>query len=173
MTLERHIARAFAMDDAAWARHANPWSGWTRLATLPMLALAAWSRDWIGWWALPAFLLALAWTWANPCLFPPPRRHDAWMTQGVLGERLWLARDHVPVPPWHRLVPNLLSLAGALGLVVMVWGLAVLALWPTLLGMAVACLAKLWFIDRMVWLHRDMGGRTGEPPRSGPLLPPR
>jgi hypothetical protein len=45
MTLERKIAAAFQMGDEAWLRHANPWSGWTRFATvLPLLSLAVWSR---------------------------------------------------------------------------------------------------------------------------------
>lgn len=156
MTLERRIAAAFALDDAAWARHVNPWSGWTRFSCLPLLVLAAWSRAWIGWWALLPVGLALGWTWLNTRLFPPPRHLDAWISRSVLGERLWLARDTTPVPAWHRRVPNLLSATGAIGLAGVVWGVAVLETWPTLLGMAVTTLAKLWFLDRMVWLHRDM-----------------
>jgi hypothetical protein len=31
---------------------------------------------------------------------------------------------------------------------------------PTLPGLALVFLAKLWFIDRMEWLHHDMGGET-------------
>jgi hypothetical protein len=158
VTPERRIAAAFAMDDAAWARHANPWSGWTRLTVLPALVLAGWSRAWIGWWALLPLALALAWAWANPHLFPPPRRRDAWMTRGVLGERLWLERDRVPVPAHHRRVPHLVSGVAALGGACTAWGVVALEPWPTLLGMAVAYLAKLWFVDRMVWLHRDMEG---------------
>jgi hypothetical protein len=158
--LERRIAAAFAMDDATWARHANPWSGWTRMTALPALVLAGWSRAWIGWWALLPLALAIAWTWMNPRLFPPPRRWDAWITRGVLGERLWLARDRVPVPEHHRRLPNLLSLLGAAGGACTVWGVVALRPWPVLLGMAVVYLSKLWFIDRMVWLHQDMqGGR--------------
>jgi hypothetical protein len=148
------------MDDGAWARHANPWSGWTRVATLPLLVLAAWSRVWIGWWALPVLLLLFAWVWWNPRAFPPPLRWEAWMTRGVLGERLWLARDEMPVPERHRRVPNLLSAVASLGGLVMLWGVVMLEPWPTLAGMAVAMLGKLWFVDRMVWLHQDMGGRT-------------
>ncbi len=36
----RRVARAFALDDEGWRRHANPWSVWTRVATLPLIVLA-------------------------------------------------------------------------------------------------------------------------------------
>ncbi len=156
MTLERRIAAAFRMDEATWARHANPWSGWTRVPTLPLLALAAWSRVWIGWWALLSVAAVMAWVWANPRIFPPPDRWDGWMTRGVLGERLWLARDHVPVPAHHRRVPNILTAIGAAGLALAVYGVAALAEWAAMAGVAIATLAKMWFVDRMVWLHHDM-----------------
>lgn len=156
MTLERRIADAFRMDEAAWARHANPWSGWTRVPCLPLLALAVWSRAWIGWWALLPVAAALAWIWVNPRVFPPPRRHDGWMTRGVLGERLWLARDRAPVPAHHRLAPNILTAIGGAGMLLAAYGLAVMAAWATIAGVAIATLAKMWFVDRMVWLHHDM-----------------
>ena len=156
MTLERRIANAFRMDEATSARHANPWSGWTRLTTLPLLALAGISRARIGWWALPAFAAGLAWTWYNPRVFTPPTRRDAWMTRGVLGERLWLARDAAPVPAHHRRVPNILSTIAGAGLALTVYGVAALSPWAALSGIAIATLAKMWFIDRMVWLHHDM-----------------
>ena len=144
------------MDAAAWARHANPWSGWTRVPALPLLALAIWSRAWLGWWALVPVAALLAWLWVNPRLFPPPRDDTAWMTRGVLGERLWLARDETPVPAHHRRAPNILSAIGAAGVLLAIGGLAMRAGWAVIAGVAVAMLAKLWFIDRMVWLHRDM-----------------
>lgn len=46
--LGRATERAMAMNDTVWQRHANPWSGWTRVATMPLFAIAAWSRVWIG-----------------------------------------------------------------------------------------------------------------------------
>ncbi|MBW6400736.1 hypothetical protein KPL78_22945 [Roseomonas sp. HJA6] len=156
MTLERRIAAAFCMDAAAWARHTNPWSGWTRVPALPLLALAIWSRAWLGWWALVPMAVLLAWLWVNPRLFPPPRDETAWMTRGVLGERLWLARDETPVPAHHRRAPNILSAIGATGVLLAIGGLAMRAGWIVIAGVAVAMLAKLWFIDRMVWLHQDM-----------------
>ena len=49
MTVEKRIASAFGLDDEGWARHANPWSGWTRvITTLPLLIAAIWSRAWVG-----------------------------------------------------------------------------------------------------------------------------
>jgi hypothetical protein len=156
MTPEARIAAFFRLDEEGWARHANPWSGWTRFATLPLLVLAGWSRVWIGPWWLLFFALLLAWLWVNPRLFPPPRTWDAWITRGVLGERLWLARDTAPVPPHHRSLPAILSVVALAGLLPMVYGIIALEPWPTLAGMAVVLLGKLWFVDRMAWLHRDM-----------------
>jgi hypothetical protein len=158
MTIEARIARAHRMDDATWARHANPWSVWTRVPILPLLALAVWSRAWIGWWALLPAALLLAWTWVNPRIFPPPRSTGNWSSRAVLGERLWLARNEVPVPPRHRVVPRLLTALSAAGGLLVAIGLVRLLPWATLTGLAVAMLAKFWFLDRMTWLVAEMEG---------------
>lgn len=158
MTIEARIARAHRMDDAAWARHANPWSVWTRVPILPLLVLAVWSRAWIGWWALLPLALLLAWTWVNPRVFPPPPSTENWGSRAVLGERLWLARDEVPVPERHRVMPKLLNGLSAAGGALLLYGLALLVPWATLAGLAVALLAKMWFLDRMTWLVADMEG---------------
>lgn len=156
MTIERRIAAIFAMDEAAWARHANPWSGWTRLSVLPLLALAGWSRVWLGWGAVVPIAAALAWMWFNPRIFAPPPHMNAWMSRGVLGERIWLARDAVPVPRRHARLPNILSGVVLAGVVLALYGVLALSRWPVVMGVAVATLAKLWFVDRMVWLHNDV-----------------
>lgn len=156
MTLERRIARAFRLDEDGWARHANPWSGWSRVATLPLLAAAVWSRVWLGWWAVVPIVLVLLWIWLNPRAFGPAPDDFRWMSRGVLGERLWTERDHRPVPVRHRTVPHVLSAVSALGLPVFVWGLVALAPWPTALGLLVVAGGKLWFIDRMALLYDDM-----------------
>jgi hypothetical protein len=156
MTLEARIAAAHRMDDETWARHANPWSVWTRAPILPLLALAIWSRAWIGWWALLPVLALLAWTWVNPRVFPPPRSTDSWPSRAVLGERLWLARTTVPVPERHRRLPTGLNAVAAAGGVLLTLGLIWQLPWAALTGCAVALLAKLWYLDRMVWLTFDM-----------------
>lgn len=156
MTLERSIAASFKMDEATWARHANPWSVWTRFTVLPLLILAIWSRVWLGWWCLIPVTIVIGWMWLNPRIFPKPNSTNNWASKAVLGERVWLNRDNVPVPKHHQGVPNILSVVSTSGVIFLIWGLVALNVWPTLLGVALVYLGKLWFIDRMVWLYEDM-----------------
>ncbi|MGI0487430.1 DUF6653 family protein [Pantanalinema rosaneae CENA516] len=156
MTVERKIAAAFQMSEDTWARHANPWSVWTRFTVLPLLILAIWSRVWWGWWALVPVTIALLWMWLNPRLFAKPQSTNHWASKAVFGERVWLNRDVIPVPRHHRHVPNLLSLVATIGMGFVIWGLVVLHLWAIAFGCALVYLGKLWFIDRMVWLYEDM-----------------
>jgi hypothetical protein len=156
MAIERAVADAFHMDERTWARHANPWSVWTRYTVLPLLTAAVWSRAWLGWWALVPVALAVAWTWVNPRLFAPPASTASWASKAVLGERVWLNRAQVPVPPHHRRAPHVLSAVAAAGLPLVVWGLVRFEPWPLLLGCALVYAGKLWFLDRMVWLYQDM-----------------
>ena len=78
------------------------------------------------------------------------------MSKAVLGERVWLNRDAVPVPAYHRTVPNVLSAVAAIGLLFIIWGVLVFDPWPALFGTMMTYLGKLWFADRMVWLWQDM-----------------
>lgn len=156
------VARAFRMDEATWARHANPWSVWTRVAIAPLLVLAIWSRVWLGWWALLPVTLVAVWAWLNPRAFAAPRSTETWASHGVLGERVWLARHSVPIPVRHRRVPHVLTAASGLGVLVLAWGLVDLDVAVTGLGLAVAMGAKLWFVDRMAWLYADMRDATPE-----------
>ncbi|MCH9808227.1 MAG: hypothetical protein K0U74_10890 [Alphaproteobacteria bacterium] len=162
MDYGRWAERLMAMDDAAWQRHANPWSGWTRVAILPLLALAIWSRAWIGWYALIPVALVALWTWINPRLFAPPKSTDNWMSKVVMGERVWLNRDKVPIPQRHVRMSHLLNAASVLGAILFAWGLYALEFWPTVFGMSLAILAKLWFGDRMVWLFEEMKDASPE-----------
>lgn len=151
------IARLFAMDDRTWDRHASPWSVWTRVASggLPFLALHA--HAWVGWpWALAMLAVTAVWLWLNPRLFAPPAHTDSWASKGTFGERVWLARSRVPIPPRHRRVPHLLALLASAGAAVGGYGAVTAQAGVTVAGVVVLYVGKLWFVDRMVWLYEDM-----------------
>jgi hypothetical protein len=96
-----------------------------------------------------------AWIWLNPRLFPEPRTLDAWMSRGVLGERV-LPGASGGVPAGHvRAAKRVLSWLSLPGAGLMVWGLWALWWEGAVFGMILALLPKLWFLDRMVWIHRD------------------
>lgn len=151
--------RWMGMDDATWDRHANPWSVDTRFAILPGLAAAIWARTWIGWGCLLPVCALLVFAWVNPRLFPPPARRDGWAAHGTFGERVFLNRHAVPIPAHHRRWGNGLTAAAMLGVVPLGWGLWALDPGWTLLGLTLAMGAKTWFVDRMVWLYRDMAAQ--------------
>lgn len=162
MTFEEKIARLFRMDEEARMRHTNPWSGYSRFTMTPLIALASWSRVWLGWWAIAPIILVLLWVWFNPRIFPAPESTDNWASKAVLGEWVWMNRDKVPVPEHHRRMPNILSVTSAAGFIIFLWGLIVLDVWLTVLGGTVGVLSKLWFADRMVWLYTEMKNTTPE-----------
>ncbi|WP_022660373.1 DUF6653 family protein [Paucidesulfovibrio longus] len=147
--------RIMGMRPAVWERHANPWSVYTRIPILPLLTLAVWSRVWIGWWALAPVLLLAFWSWLNPRAFPPPASTEGWASKAVLGERLWMRRRELLVPRHHVRAAALLSGLALLGAGLLCWGLAILHPWLTLLGLTLAVLGKLWFVDRMAWFYEE------------------
>ena len=163
MRPDKLTERLFAMDDAAWARHASAWSVFPRaMLGLPLLLGAIWSRVWLDWWAAAVFAVVVAWLWANPRLAEPPARTDTWWAKATFGERVWLARDTVPIPERHAKMALILSLVSGLGFGAALFGAAVLSPWLTIVGGVVSWFAKMWFVDRMVWLYEDMKDATPE-----------
>ncbi|WP_299146190.1 DUF6653 family protein [uncultured Tateyamaria sp.] len=156
MDIYRAAERLMGMRDADWRRHANPVSVWTRFSCLPLIVLAIYARQWIGWWAVPCVVLACIWTWVNPRAFPPPADFGSWAARGTLGERVFLARDQYDLNPQHIRVAHVLTGLSVLGLGPLVYGLIALNLWAALLGLVAIILPKVWFVDRMVWLHADV-----------------
>ena len=154
--------KLMGMNDAVWQRHANPVSGWSRVPALPLLALGIWSRVWLGWWALLPIGSIVVWIWLNPRIFPIPQNTDNWMSKGVLGERVWLNRKSVPIPAHHSTMAAILNTLAGIGLIPFVLGLVQLNAWATVAGTAVMMIAKLWFLDRMVWLFDDMRSSNDE-----------
>lgn len=163
--------RAMRMTDADWRRHANPLSGWTRFAILPLLAATLWSRVWIGWGCLMPVAGIVAWTGINPRAFPAPADYGAWMSRGVLGERLWLDRARRALPAHHIRAARVTTAVAATGLAPLASGLWALDPFATLLGLALTIGGKAWFVDRMVWLHADPAGTTPGTPLRDPDLP--
>jgi hypothetical protein len=159
MSVEHAISRLFRMDDRTWARHASPWSVWTRVASLPLLLAAIWSHAWIGIWSVLAVGLVAAWFWLNPRLFPAPCRTDTWSARATFGERVWLNRSAVPVPAHHARLASILGVAAGVGFAIALAGAVLNEITATLAGGLIAWFAKMWFCDRMVWLYEDMKDR--------------
>ncbi len=155
MKIEKAMSRWFQMSDEVWERHTNPLSVWTRYPCLPVLALAIWSRVWIGWWAWVPVVLTLLWIWLNPRVFPRPRSTDNWASQSVMGERLWLNRDQAPMVIRHRAVISVSNSIAAVGAILCAYGLIVLEGYHVTYGVVLTLIGKSWFLDRMVWLYQD------------------
>jgi len=155
MSILKKAAKFFGLNDETWMRHANPWSVWTRFAVLPLLALAIWSRDWIGWYSLIPIAVLVFWTWINPRFFRPPATTKHWSSKAVFGERVWLRRQERPVAAHHRLPTIVLQILTGVGLPFLIWGLWAFQVWPVILGLFVVVLGKMWFLDRMVWIYEE------------------
>jgi len=153
--IEQATIKAFGLTDEGWQRHANPWSVYTRIPIPALLALAIWSRKWIGRRSLLPIVAVCVWTAVNPRAFPPPRSADRWASQAVLGERLWTASRKRGTPPRRRLAPIVLTGINTAGMAVLVRGLIILDPWMTATGLAVHMAGKNWFLDRMVWHYED------------------
>ena len=70
-------------------------------------------------------------------------------------ERIWLNRKIALIPAHHAKVIKRLTYAAGIGVVVLSIGLLRLELSWVFVGLKLAIGAKLWFLDRMVWLLAD------------------
>ena len=163
-TSEQRVAKAFGLEGDSWMRHANAMSVWTRFAILPVLAVAIWSYDWIGWWSLVPVTLILGLHDDQPAAVPRAGLHPQLGVEGRL-RRTDLGRPQegrdpaaVPVPgaePDHRL-------PGSSGSSRSAYGLVRLDVFAVVAGVMITQLAKFWYLDRMVLLFDEMKGRNAE-----------
>lgn len=160
MSVEKKIAKAFNLEGDRWMKHANPWSIWTRFATLPFIVLAVWSRVWIGWYCLIPIAILIIWLFINPTLFPKPKDLNNWGSKSVLGEKFWSERKKNPVPSHHIIPIQILILLQTLGGIALIIGLWKLDLVFTISGTITVYLSKMWFLDRMVWIFEEMKGQS-------------
>lgn len=148
--------RMMAMDQASWAKHANPLSVYSRMSILPLMSLAVISRVWLGWYALVPVALVVIWIWWNPRAFGPPKTTNSWAAHGTFGERVFLNRVAIAIPSHHRQWAVGLGLTSGVGIAPWLYGLWSLNYGWVLFGLALMIGSKLWFVDRMVWLYQDM-----------------
>jgi hypothetical protein len=81
------------------------------------------------------FIAVIVWTWVNPRLFGLPEHDRAWMTKGVLGERVWLAQSEKSIPSHHAKTGRMLNIAASLGILPLAFGLWHLDLGWTMVGL--------------------------------------
>lgn len=155
MELDKALSKLFLPDDASWLKHANPWSVWSRFATLPFIVLSIWSRVWIGWYCLIPIVILIAWILVNPTLFSKPKDFNSWAAKAVLGERMFMKRQENPISAEHSKVIVILNVLQSCGALVLIYGLWSLDLSLTIHGTVYVYMAKMWFLDRMVWLHES------------------
>lgn len=148
--------RLMAMDDVAWARHANPKSGWSRIFGGVFIFMAAWSAFWIGWWSAIPIALVMIWTYVNPRLFAPPRHTNAWATKAVLGERVFLNRKSVPIPEGFVRANWITTSVSIVFILPTVWGFISRDMALAATGWSGVMVGKFWFIDRCAWLWEEM-----------------
>jgi len=162
-TSEARVAKLFGLRGDRWIRHANPLSVWTRFSVLSLLALAVWSRVWIGWYSLIAVAIAFAWMMLNPLLFAKPRSTKNWATKGVFGERIWSERKNLTIPEQFKSpVPNVANAYAVLEMALLIYDLIALQVIPVLAGIVIAHGGKLWYLDCMVLLFEDMKTRNSD-----------
>ena len=162
MKLLIKITELFGLNDETWLQHSNPWSVWTRMVILPLLAVAIWSHIWIGWYSVGLVSILIFWTWINPRFFGKPITTKHWASKAVFGERVWLRNNELPIPAHHLRAITILNIITGSGLPFLAWGLYELHIWSVLLGLTLVISGKLWFLDRMVWVYEDMKHKSEE-----------
>lgn len=162
MNILQRYARTVGMSEDAWRRHANPWSVWTRFATIPLLMLAIWSRAWIGWWTVVPVVLLVLWLWLNPRAFAPIDTPKAWSSKGIFGEHLWV-QDRSAMPVGFGVVQRFWAVGALTGAALLVWGLTMLAVWPTVFGATLIVYGQLWRIDRLgIFYDQQVASNRGD-----------
>lgn len=130
------------LSEKTWERHANPWSGWSRVLSMPALALGLYMQSYVILGAV------VAWLFVNPKLFPKPKSTDNWMSKGVLGEQMYFSDGK----KFKRDLPTLLNILNVPVFIVFLYFGWQQQLVPMILAGLLTMTIKFWFIDRMATL---------------------
>ncbi|OUR95490.1 hypothetical protein A9Q84_16795 [Halobacteriovorax marinus] len=149
------LQKIFYMTDEVWDKHSNPWSVWTRFATLPFVIAAFWSIHYVGKFSVIPIFTSIVWLWLNPRLFSKPTFQTSWASKAVLGEKVWINEDSDKFKAKHSLVLKFTTLISFSGLANLVWGVVNQDIHMTILGTIILYIGKMWFLDRMVWIYDD------------------
>lgn len=163
MSFEKVTEYAMGMDADKWRRHANPWSVWSRLSTVPLIALACYSRGWIGWWALALVALVGIWLWLNVRIFAPIGEPVRWESRAIFGEAMWLDRKSRQLPKRElrrTIAPLVASILAALAAA---WGVIALSPAWTVAGSTGVIAGQIWFLRTLAGLYDAVTGQMETP----------
>ena len=121
-----------------WKKHANPWSGWTRVIAFLLFPVPIWYHSWIGL-GIVLFFFAI-----NPFLFAEPKSTDNWMSKSILGEEMWTKNGL-----FQRDFPTVLNILNGLSFFLMVYSAFNQLIFVTIFSTILSSVFKLWFLDRM------------------------
>ncbi|MEL7345648.1 MAG: DUF6653 family protein [Pseudomonadota bacterium] len=172
MDLDASIKRFIGVDHGNWARYAHPWTGLTRVITLPLFFVAWQSISWIGIWAAIPIATVFVWVVLHTRVFPPLKDYNNWVSRGLLGEQWYLARKRGDIP--FDLLRNLYVSLGVLmvSLVPLSFGLGELAPGWIALGTILIVAGQLMLLKCCDLIFQHMTGHIPGTPLTDPKLPP-
>jgi hypothetical protein len=121
-----------------WERHSNYLSGWTRLASYPLLIASLYLRNW------PLLIGVIVFIVINPILFPKPKKIEYWMSKGVLGEQLWI-KNKARIKK-----ANIMNALNGISFLLMLAAIYYQCLYVTIIAGTASGVFKLMFIEEMV-----------------------
>jgi len=77
-------------------------------------------------------------------------------SKSVLGEKYWSERKMKSVPKQHNTPVLILTILQAIGGIILIVGLWKLDISLIIIGTIIIYMAKMWFLDRMVWIFENM-----------------
>ncbi|TFG05101.1 MAG: hypothetical protein EU536_03035 [Promethearchaeota archaeon] len=138
-----------------WKRHANPISGWSRIATAPLFASALWFVRYGTYTWIP-LVVVLIWVILNPIIFRKPKHLDRWISQGVLAEQWWVQELKREFKFDFTLFCNVMALLAFIPMLVIAFlptEMRYQLMWPYIYCSTLAFIFKIWFVDRVVFQY--------------------